>query len=130
MAPKQPTIVGPPKDGIGMKEGCKQNPNCASWILTIMLWYVLFSGLLCFTAFNSDEGGYCGSVFGNIIPFLCILVVVLTLYLVECGFSGTGKYLNNILQKEGASKFVERIKGIHLLQLYDYIYNTNVYMTI
>ena len=42
---------------------------------------------------------------------LGLIAAIAIIYWIECFCSGTGKYLSNVLQNEGAEQFVERIKG-------------------
>lgn len=91
-----------------MSEGCMRNPHVLTWIFTLAIWYMLASIVVC-VAIGSE--GYCSFFAGNIGAALGITAAVAIAYWIECFCAGTGKYLRNILQKEGAAQFVERLKG-------------------
>jgi len=107
----EPIRIHGSKDGVGMKEGCRRNPHLLSWIFTISFWYLLFSIAACNVLFHSATDGYCGWFVTNIGIALGITAGVALAYVIECCCAGSAKYLNHILQNEGAQQFVERIKA-------------------
>eukprot|EP01084_Bolivina_argentea_P261463 441857_1 len=108
--PSDPIHVEGSKDGIGMVEGCQRNPHLLTWILTIIIWFMLFSVSICNIINSNATDGYCSFFSGNIGIALGITGGIAIAYWIECFCAGTGKYLNHILQNEGAEQFVERIK--------------------
>jgi len=105
-------VEGALQDGVGCAEGCARNPHIGTWILTIGVWFLFASLLTCNVAFPSKHG-FCGFFSSNdtLGAALGITGVVIVIYWIECCCAGTGKYLRNVLQNEGAAQFVERIKG-------------------
>lgn len=93
-----------------MAEGCARNPHIFTWILTLTIWFLFASTATCNLAF-SDSEGFCGFFTEQIGTVLGIAGGVAVAYWIECACSGSGKYLSNVLDGEGASQFVERIKG-------------------
>jgi len=107
VAQQEPVQVEGGKDGVGMAEGCARNPHVLSWILTLLIWFMIASLAAC--QFVGGDG-FCEFFAGNIGTAAGITGAVAVAYWIECACSGSGKYLSNILQNEGAAQFVERIK--------------------
>ena len=87
------------RDGIGCIEGCKESPHIITWLLSITFWSMIALGII-----------------GVIVSwwywyiFLIVAGVVYICLLIETGCSAMHKYLSNILEKEGATEFIERLK--------------------
>eukprot|EP01083_Nonionella_stella_P096057 269876_1 len=108
--PKEPCKVHGSQDGVGCSEGCARNPHILSWILTIGVWYMVFTLILCLGVFNDNTEGYCGWFNVNIGAGFGILGGIAVIYWIECCCAGTGKYLRHILTGSGAKDFVANIR--------------------
>eukprot|EP01084_Bolivina_argentea_P103677 185668_1 len=110
--PEEPCQVHGFQDGIGFYEGCVRNPHLLSWVLTIGVWYMIATTVLCLGVFNdySNDEGYCGWFHQNIEATCCILAVIIIVYLIECLCTATSKYLSHILTTFGAKDFVANIR--------------------